>query len=150
MPIGPEEDSHEIGCALGSCVGAATATGFGGLGLGHRAFGDPSWRLVLATRVDIVHLGQCGVRRAFDKAPHVPLAGNPAVSMFNGKLLADVLFLAKRIALRAMRVFYQVPPFDTRSSEEPSRCSGHLLLFADRGFRPPADHPDRWTRRVGE
>ena len=43
---------------------------------------------------------QCDVCRAFEKAPHVPIAGTPTVSKFNGKLHVDLLFLGDSVALR--------------------------------------------------
>ena len=45
------------------------------------------------------------VCRASDKAPHVPLAGASAVSMFNEKVQVDLLFIEDLIALRAMDAF---------------------------------------------
>ena len=62
----------------------------------------------LAIYVDEV-LGQCELCRAFDKARRVPIAGTPTVSMFNGKLRADLSFLDDVIALRAMGVFPEHP-----------------------------------------
>ena len=47
-------------------------------------------------------LERCGVCCASDKAPHVPIAGTPAVSKFNGKLQEDLSFLDGIIAMRAM------------------------------------------------
>ena len=58
----------------------------------------------VATTADEV-LGQCKVRRAFDKAPHAPIAGTPTASVSNEKLQADLLFPGDLIALRAMDVF---------------------------------------------
>ena len=43
--------------------------------------------------------------RAFDKAPHAPIAGASAAAMSNEELLADLLVLDAAIAVRAMGVF---------------------------------------------
>ena len=47
-------------------------------------------------------LGQCDFCRAFDKAPHAPITGLPAASMFNGGLRANLLFPGDAVALPAM------------------------------------------------
>ena len=47
----------------------------------------------------------CEVCRAFDEAPHAPIAGIFAVSMFSEKLSADLLFWGDLVALRAMDFF---------------------------------------------
>ena len=54
-------------------------------------------------RVDEV-LEHRDVRAAFDRAPHVPIAGTPSVSAPNGKLQVDLLFLGDIVALRVMDV----------------------------------------------
>ena len=54
---------------------------------------------------DAEGLGNCDVRRAFDKAPHVPNAGTCAVSMFCEKVRVDLLFLGDLIVLHAMDMF---------------------------------------------
>ena len=50
-------------------------------------------------------LDHCDVCRAFDEAPHVPVAGTHAVSMFNEKVHVDPLFLDDLIAVHAMDMF---------------------------------------------
>ena len=60
--------------------------------------------LHLPTCVDAL-LAQREARRAFDKAPHTPIAGTSTVAMTNDKLLADFLFLDEIVALRAMAIF---------------------------------------------
>ena len=50
-------------------------------------------------------VNQCDVRKAFDKAPHTPIAGTSTVAMFNKKLQVDLLFLGDLIVLRSMGVF---------------------------------------------
>ena len=60
-----------------------------------------------AHRVNYVDevLGRCEVRRASDKAPHVPISGTPTASMFNEKVQVDLLFLGDIVALRAMDTY---------------------------------------------
>ena len=48
---------------------------------------------------------QCDTCKAFEKAPHIPIAGTSTVSMFNERLQMDLLFLDAIIALRIMDVF---------------------------------------------
>ena len=48
---------------------------------------------------------QCDVCKAFDKAPHTPIAGTSTVAMFNEKLQVDLLFLDDLIVLHIMAVF---------------------------------------------
>ena len=43
--------------------------------------------------------------QVFDKAPHVPTAGTPAVSMFNEKVQVDLHFWDEIFALRAILMF---------------------------------------------
>ena len=45
------------------------------------------------------------VCRAFDEAPHVPVAGASMVPMFNEKLRAGIFFQGDLIALHVMDVF---------------------------------------------
>ena len=49
-------------------------------------------------------------RRAFNKAPHVPLSGTPAVSAFHEKFQVDSTFLNDLIASHAMDVFSEYSP----------------------------------------
>ena len=75
-------------------------------------------------------LGRSEVRRASHKAPHVPIAATPAVSMFNERLHVDLLFPRDLIAQRVMDVcggcFLQ-HAMDTRAFEEPHGDLGRLL-----------------------
>ena len=50
-------------------------------------------------------LDRCDVCRAFGTAPHVPIAGTPAVSTRNDKLRVDLSFPGDLIAQRATDVF---------------------------------------------
>ena len=65
--------------------------------------GDGDFANFLA-RADEV-LKQREVCRAFDKAPHVAVAGTSTVATFSEKLHVDLLFLEDMIASRAMDVF---------------------------------------------
>ena len=47
----------------------------------------------------------CDVCRAFDKAPHVPIAGAPAVPMFREKARVDLPCLGDLIVLHPMDAF---------------------------------------------
>ena len=75
------------------------------------------------TRVDAAS-EHCGVRRAFDKAPHAPAAGASAVAMFNEKLQVVLPFLADIIAAHVMEV-----------------SSKYLLLMPVRTKNPPEVWP---------
>ena len=58
----------------------------------------------LVAHVDGV-LGNCEVCRAFDKAPHLPVAGTSSVSCFNERIQVDLLFSGDIIAVHAMDAF---------------------------------------------
>ena len=58
----------------------------------------------LVNRADGV-LESCDMCRAFDKAPHVPIAGASAVSTFNEKVQGDLPFLGDLSVLHAMDMF---------------------------------------------
>ena len=58
----------------------------------------------LVAHVDSV-LENCEVCRAFDKAPHLPIAGTSSVSCFNERVQVDLLFLDDIIAAHAMDAF---------------------------------------------
>ena len=75
---------------MGTCVGDSIVDSDGGMS--H-----------LATHVDAA-LGDCDVCRVFDKAPHVPIAGTSAVSVFNVKVQVDLLFLGELVVAHAMDV----------------------------------------------
>ena len=49
--------------------------------------------------------GQCEVCQAFDRAPHLPVAGTSSASSFNKRLHVGVLFLEDVAALCAMEVY---------------------------------------------
>ena len=76
----------------------------------------------LANYVDEVW-EQCDICRAFDQAQHVPIAGPATLSMLNGKLRTDLLFLDHAIALRAMdvsssRARQSGTPFSSRRAQK--------------------------------
>ena len=48
---------------------------------------------------------ECEIRRAFDAAPAIPVAGTSKVSSFNEKVQVDLLFLGDLIALHVLDVF---------------------------------------------
>ena len=48
---------------------------------------------------------QRGACKAFEKAPHIPISGTSAVSMFNERLQVDLFFLDDVVTLRIMDVF---------------------------------------------
>ena len=50
-------------------------------------------------------LEHCDACKAFEKAPHAPIAGTLRVSMFNEKVQVDLPFLGDLIALHAMDTF---------------------------------------------
>ena len=95
----------------------------------------------LAPHMDEVFFKQCAVRRAFDEAPHVPIAGTPTVSMFTEKLRVDLFFFRRSYCPECDGCSLQVLPFDTRQFEEPSASVACLLQFADWGCRPAFGHP---------
>ena len=72
LPCGTQGGCHEVARESGSCVGATIGTGYGALG---------QENMHLLTCADAVS-EQFEVRRAFDKAPHVPIGGTSTVSMF--------------------------------------------------------------------
>ena len=72
----------------------------------------------MAHYVDAV-LEHCEIRRAFDEAPHAPIAGISTASMFNGTAQADRLFLGDTIVLRAMDLFPKYPSLLLAQSENP-------------------------------
>ena len=57
-----------------------------------------------ANRADEV-LENCDVCGAFDKAPHVPIAGTSAVSLFNEKVQDDLPLLGDLVVLHATDMF---------------------------------------------
>ena len=83
----------------------------------------------LANRVNQV-LETCDVCGAFDKAPHVPIAGTATVSAFNEKVQADLLFLDDLIVAHAMDVF-------SKYSENPQEVWGVSCARLFGTFGPP-------------
>ena len=77
----------------------------------------------LANYVDEV-LENCEVRWAPDKAPHVPIAGTCAVSMFTQKAQVDLPFLGDLTALRAMDVFPKYSPLPPAPPKNPQEVRG--------------------------
>ena len=70
-----------------------------------------------------------GACRAFDKAPHIPIAGTTTVSAFNEKVQVDLLFLDDLIVVRAMDVFSKyslLRPAHSKKPQEPCDvfCAG--------------------------
>ena len=87
----------------------------------------------LANYVDDV-LGNCDVCTAFDKAPHVPIAGTSAVLMFNEKAQVDLLFLGDPIVAHAMHVISKNSLLRPVQSKNPQEvwgvfCGGRLCTF---------------------
>ena len=88
---------------------------------------------------------QCGVCRAFDKAPHLPAAGTSPVSSFREKLQAGLLLLDNAVALRAMDVssecslMVQVSPKNPLGVRDASSVS-----------RMAAGGRFRWVKKVSE
>ena len=50
-------------------------------------------------------LEPCEIRRAIDKAPHLPIVGTSTASIFSGKEKVDPLFLDDIIALHGWDAF---------------------------------------------
>ena len=64
------------------------------------------------------------LRRTFDWAPRLPLAGASSVSSFNEKLLADLLFPDDTIALHATDMYSKSPPLVPARPENPFEAWG--------------------------
>ena len=63
-------------------------------------------------------LEHCKIRRATNKAPHVPIAGTAARSIFHEKVQVGLLFLDDIIELRAMEIFPEnslLPPVHSKN-----------------------------------
>ena len=104
----------------------------------------------LANYVDEV-LENCEVRWAPDKAPHVPIAGTCAVSMFTQKAQVDLRFSSDLIALRAMDVspkYSPLPPVPPKNPQEVRGdfCGGRLGTFG----RPKCIQMDEGGERKNE
>ena len=115
----------EIGMRLHVNWGHASAQQLG------RALEDSDGgNMHLLTCVDEV-LGHCAVRRAFEKAPHVSIAGSSSVATSNEKLRTDLLFLDDILALRTMNIFSKYSLRKPERSKTPPARMGCLLQFAD-------------------
>ena len=87
----------------------------------------------LVNQVDKV-LETSDVCRAFDKAPHIPIAGTTAVSAFNEKVEVDLPFLDDLIVVHAMDVFSKYPLLHPAQFKNPQKvwdvfCAGWLGTF---------------------
>ena len=105
----------------------------------------------LVAHVDSV-LGNCEVCRAFDKAPHLPIAGTSSVSCFNERVQVDLLFLDDIIAAHAMDVFSKYSLLHRVKSKNPQEvwdvfCASWLGTFG-----PPKclqmDEGGEWKNEV--
>ena len=94
----------------------------------------------------------CDVCRAFDEAPHVPIAGTSTVSTFNEKVQVDLLCLDDLILLRAMDMFSKYslpPPVQPKNPQEvwDASCGSYLGTFG-----PPEcirmDEGDEWKNKI--
>ena len=74
----------------------------------------------LANYVDEA-LGQCGARRAFYRAPRVPIAGTFTAPTLNGELQIDLFILDDIIALHIMDVFSKNPLLAPARSKNPRK-----------------------------
>ena len=90
----------------------------------------------LVTHVDEV-LGKCDARRAFDKAPHVPIAGASTVSTFIEKVQVDLLFLGDLLVVHAMDVFSKYSLLHPVQSENPPEVRGAFCAGWQGTFGPP-------------
>ena len=70
---------------------------------------------------------QCEVCRAFDKAPHLPIAGTSMVAAFNEKLQVDLLFLDDLIVLHIMDVFSKYSVLTPVRSKNPLEVWGAFI-----------------------
>ena len=77
------------------------------------------------------------VGEAFDKAPHIPIAGDCAVAMFNEELQADLPFLRNVFALCAMDVFPQYSLSALARPRTPQKAWGALCNSRLGVFGPP-------------
>ena len=99
-----------------------------------RVSADPGrGNMHLITCADEV-LALCEGCRAFDKAPHVPVAGTSAAATFNGKLKADLSFSADVIALHIMGASSESSPLIPVRTESPQEvpdafCSSWVGVF---------------------
>ena len=87
----------------------------------------------VVAHVDSV-LETCEVCRAFDKAPHLPIAGTSSVSCFNERVQVDLLFLDDIIAAHAMGAFSKYSLLRQVKSKNPQEvwdvfCAGWLDAF---------------------
>ena len=107
-----------------------------------------------------MHLANCvdevseqrGICRAFDKAPHVPVAGTSTVSMSNGNLQVDLVFPANLIALRAMQISPQyslIAPARPKNAQEGwAALSGTRIGVFGQPQRIQMDEGGEWKNGV--
>ena len=88
---------------------------------------DSDWETTGSAKYADAESDQCEIRRAFDKAPNIPIAGTTTVTALNKKLQKSLLLLDDAVPLRAIDVL----PFDSSAHQEPSRRMGHLSQPAD-------------------
>ena len=86
-------------------------------------------------------LGQRKVGR-FDKAPHVPVAGAPTVSMLDGKLQGGLFVRDYIIALRDMGISPIYLPLIPVQSKNPQEVWGVIRWSRIGVFRPIPKHQD--------
>ena len=84
----------------------------------------------------------CRICRAIDKAPHVPIAANPAISAFYGEFEADLFFLADLDTLRAMDVYPEYPLIISGATEKPLGSSVCVSRCADWRLWPAQVYSD--------
>ena len=71
--------------------------------------------------------------RAFDTAPHLPIAGTSTASSFHEELQVDFLFVDDAIPLRAIDMFPKCPPLARARSGNPvggrgASCSSRIAI----------------------
>ena len=97
-------------------------------------------------------VNQCDVCKAFDKAPHTPIAGTSAVAMFNEKLQVDLLFLDDLIALHIMAVFPKYSILTLVRSKNPLEVWDAFVACWIGIFGPPKaiqmDEGGEWKNEV--
>ena len=105
----------------------------------------------LVARVDSV-LENCEARRAFDKAPHLPVAGTSSVSCFNERVQVDLLFLDDIIAVHAMDAFPKFSLLQRVKSKNPQEVWDGFCASGLGTFGPPKclqmDERGEWDNEV--
>ena len=97
-------------------------------------------------------LETCDACRAFDKAPHVPIAGTTTVSSFNKKVQVDLLLLDDPIVVYAMDVFSKYSLLRLAQSENPQEAWGVFCAKWLGTFGPPKriqmDEGGEWKNEI--